>query len=281
MGPRPERIQSAEIADPNELASMPGRPPANRKPITNTTPIDPDAALPTPEEAEMRLAEPGLREVVIDEIPGILHNLGKKTEGILVVTNKRLLFFPFDTILDGDFELGPLDELDDGRYSYVGYTRRVHSVKTESILISKENTVFFYSGDENNHYFVMFDFDNKPHKKFVKAMEAAIPGLTFVEEGLNNEYEPNISLNDPRNPYGYRYNPRHPRGYVVAYTKGLLTRDLHAIDDALDAAKRDGTLPDYWRLAVYGISRQVPPPGVPTIFDSNFEVAFNASKIHF
>jgi hypothetical protein len=184
------------------------------------------------------------------------------------------MFIAFDIDFPKDFVLGPLEELDEERCDYIGYVRAVHSVVFENFMVSKENTIYSYSSEPDsniaNYRYVKFEFDSKPQKQFVEVMQRAVPGLSFIERGTTEEFEPNISKNDPRNPYGFRYKPHHPHGYVVAYTKGL-KNNPRAIDDAIDAAKHDGTLPRDWRLAAAGISRMKPPPGVPTMFDSFFK----------
>jgi hypothetical protein len=179
--------------------------------------------------------------------------------GYWVVTNKCLAFFPFDPYNEEGIKFDYYEQEAAGNYSRLIYLRDIHSVHALGAGIGKSCTIYTYSG----RHFVT-DMMNKPYKGFKEAILKYAPGLLFVEVTMA-EYRPSISKRDPRNPFGVRYNKEYPRGYVVAEIKKL-KKDPHGIDDAIAAAKRDGSLPSSWNVLTEGISRDHTPPGVPCLF---------------
>ena len=186
--------------------------------------------------------------------------------GYWIITEKSMFFYEFES--DDDEEL-PWDRrsiraLDQNSILCNFPIRDIHSVVTESMIGDNENDIYLYYGDV-----IEAEFNNKAQKRFVEILERLAPGLMFLKKGLTNDYNPSISDMDPRNPYGTRYNPAHPRSYVIANTKGF-PKNFNALDDAINAAKRDGILPADWNLAVAGFTRDKPIPGVPVVFDVKF-----------
>jgi len=222
---------------------------------------------------ESILSSDDRREEFIACVPGMIP--GKKGEGYLLITNKRMLFMAdtndseeYDNMLDeikDDLINDLFDGIQEDRCTFIYPMRAVHSIQTSGYLVSWENQIFFYDNSS-----VTVEMDVKADQKFfTESIQKAIPGLLFLPALTTGEYAPNIGRYDPRNPFGARYNPDYPHGYVVANTKGI-KKNPHVLDAAIEAAKKDGTLPADWILEVKDMSKEYPPPGVPMVYDAFF-----------
>jgi hypothetical protein len=171
-----------------------------------------------------------------------------------------MFFYDYDPIENDKLKwdrlsLNDLDkELIKDRMTY----RDIHSIFYEKTLGAE---VYFYLYDNR---LIILDLPGKSFKKLQEITGKYIPGLTYVPN-KERSYSPSLSDADPRNPYGHRYDPSFTRAYVIADAKGFPDK-FNVLDDAIAAAKRDGTLPAGWNLAVERMTKAKPIPGVPTIF---------------
>jgi hypothetical protein len=152
-----------------------------------------------------------------------------------------------------------MEQLNAGNCTLMIFLRDIHSIKISNYAIGKSIEFFTYS----LHNYVL-ELANKDFKVMKQSLLQVIPDLLIVE-GTYMTYKPSISKRDPRNPFGVRYNKGYPRSYVVAEIKQM-KKDPHGIDDAIAAAKRDGSMPSDWNILAEGVSTNNPPPGVPCIF---------------
>lgn len=187
---------------------------------------------------------------------------GEFINGYWIFTDKTLIFYYHDWDEEGELQWDRRNfaALEKKNIPTGAFYNEFHSIMVEKSIIDNENEIYLYSGGS-----ICAEFNSKPQKQFMALLERFIPGLTILKKGLA-DYNPSISEMDPRNPFGTRYDPAYPRGYVVASTKGF-PKNFNAMDDAINAAKRDGTLPQNWNLAIEGFSVEQPIPGVPVVFD--------------
>jgi hypothetical protein len=183
----------------------------------------------------------------------------KAENGYWVLTDKRLVFFPFDVYNEEGAKFDYEKQWEARAFSEYIFLRDLHSIHTFNAGFAKSATIYTYSSRN-----FTANFSNKKYKTLKEELLKLIPDLLIVETTLGT-YKPSISKYDPRNPFGIRFNKEYPRGYVLAEVKKL-KKDPHGIDDAIAAAKRDGTLPSDWSLVSHGVSQEAPPPGVPCFF---------------
>ena len=284
--PMPTPPQGAAAPPPPPQAAPPPAPqplyqpapPPQYQPLYQ--PMPPPPLMQQPPPTEQPPAQPPQEQeeenaLVVDILKGEMIGHKSKSGGLpedtvrgyWIITNRSIIFYVHNWYTEDDLDWDSIDmtALDDDLILTSLRYKNIHSIAVEKILSENENTIYHYSGG-----YICVMFSGKTQKRFVEHMEKLIPGITFVKRGLSDYgYEPSISELDPRNPYGSRYNPAFPRTYVVAYTKGF-PKNFNAIDDAINAAKKDGILPADWNLAVNGVSREKPIPGVPMLMDAVF-----------
>lgn len=184
-------------------------------------------------------------------------------KGYFIVFTGEISFFEYD-FYDTDAEPFTPDYCNAhmrDKYNFYIPLKALHSVKVWSMVGTGEYTFYLY----NNTRITIEIEGGKNCKYFDEMLAKAAADLLIVKQKTFAEYYPNIGKYDPRNPFGARYDPDYPRGYVVANTKGM-NKKPGVIDEAIAAAKKDGTLPPYWHLRERGISETNLPPGVPTIY---------------
>lgn len=246
--------------------------PANAHTCTNCgSPLAAEQA-PREESAPPARQNPLSSETVIEALHGRLMLRegktmflpGKFVNGYWIFTGKSMLFYfhDWDELDELELDGRTIGSLDKDNIVTGAYYKEIHSIRVQKGFIDSENDIYLYDGD-----MVCAEFDNKPQKQFMALLERFIPGLTILKKGIA-DYNPSISEMDPRNPHGTRYDPSYPRAYVVASTKGFPEK-RESMQEAVNAAKRDGTLPSNFNLAfeAAGFSKEKPIPGVPVVFD--------------
>ncbi len=179
---------------------------------------------------------------------------------VCMVTNKRLTLIPFPKELsfDNDAYEPPASMAMDFNAALASFhISSIHSYALEKILV--ETTVHLYL---YNDIVLKLEMPSKNFPQLKQLFDYFAPGLTQAPRSLMGVYYPSVSPNDPRNPYGYRYNPQHPRGYMVAHIKKL-KKDPNAINDVIEFFRQDGTIPADFNLFVHGIGEYNPVLGVP------------------
>ncbi len=179
---------------------------------------------------------------------------------VCMITNKRFTLLPFPKELsysEDEYrpQAGMALDLKAALASF--HVSSIHSYALEKIVSDTTVHLYLY-----NEVVLKLETPTKNIESFKQLLEYFAPGLLQAPRTMMGEYYPSISPNDPRNPYGYGYNPKHPRAYKVAYTKKL-RKDPSALDEVVEFYRQDGTLPADFNIYVHGIGEFNPIPGVP------------------
>ncbi len=179
---------------------------------------------------------------------------------VCMITNKRFTLLPFPKELsysEDDYQPQADLALDLNAALASFHLSSIHSYALEKILTDTTVHLYLY-----NEVVLKLETSFKNIAQFEQLLDYFAPGLLQAPRSLMGEYYPCISPNDPRNPYGYRYNPKHPRDYRVAHTKKL-KKDPNGLNDVIEFYTQDGTLPADFNIFVHGIGADNPILGVP------------------